>query len=545
MRQATGGVFEQWKVLNVNVSEFPWSVGNTVLTVPQNHVFSATSGAIFFPSDYSQPAGDRVDNGYNGPCNTGLSTNQWAIYTNPAISTPAKLESVFDPSDPKVLTCPLFPNNCLVAFSRNISFFVPNYLTCAISNLSIAHSFPCDPITNTYDLLVRVEYSNEPLTGTLDVNGQSFAITTSPQDCLLTGLPADGLPLNVTAEFSANTECTLTVPSLFTAPVCECCPKKYQVFDGTNWVDPCDCDVNIMGSSNTWQLLDPANCPTSFWDGTKWVLIECCPSQEITDNTEINIWFDNSGSMNDTLPPLDAMIAPGGALRDCLISFYNNDFTLFNERVKVLDFNNDPTNTERFIPLLATERNFDRTPDTSVNKVINITFADESDIYGYGSGPDLFYLAPFDNTQLNGGVAAGNPYEDTYIDDVTAVRAVQNDPSISYDIEGIAFHVASIYDEPGCTYPRPDNVAPCATCTISATPSLCYGNNGTPTWPSFGDLVESTFVDNGVYSGISNLSDLYSTKYVYERDLLEGSTQVYYANRVIAKLNELGISLPC
>ena len=323
----------------------------------------------------------------------------------------------------------------------------------------------------------------------------------------------------------------------------------FKIYNGTTWVNPCDCNVHVRTSDDAWKLLDPASCPTRYWDGTQWCLIEC--TDAITSSTEINIWFDDSGSMNNTLAPLQDMIDTGGPLYNCLIQLYNNDPVLFNERVKVLNFSQAPTGDERFIPLLATERNFDRTADTSVSRVINITFADESDIYGYGSGSgNLYYLAPFDNSQLNGGIPGGDPFEGTYENDVAAVRNVQNDPSITYDIMGLAFHVASIFDETSggqpCTYPRPNNVAPCPTCIITSTPSNCYGNQGQPTWPSFGDLVESTFIDNGVYAGANNLSEFYdSSKYRFGFNLIEGNTSAYYANYVVLKLNQLGIPLTC
>ena len=66
--------------------------------------------------------------------------------------------------------------------------------------------------------------------------------------------------------------------------------SKFKIFDGTNWVDPCDCKVNIRKTDNTWQLLDPANCPTRYWTGTSWCLIECgcvCPDG-YTYNPETN-----------------------------------------------------------------------------------------------------------------------------------------------------------------------------------------------------------------------------------------------------------------
>ena len=89
---------------------------------------------------------------------------------------------------------------------------------CAISDLAAGAQTPCVPATNTYTQVVIVTFSNPPASGNLVVNGQSFAIGTSPQSVTLTGLPANGAPVNVTARFSANTSCSRTENALFTAP---------------------------------------------------------------------------------------------------------------------------------------------------------------------------------------------------------------------------------------------------------------------------------------------------------------------------------------
>ena len=81
----------------------------------------------------------------------------------------------------------------------------------------------CNPSTNTYSNDVTVTYANAPASGNLVVNGQPFAIGTSPQTVTLVGLVADGNAVNVTASFSTDGGCTATVNSLFTAPVsCVC-----------------------------------------------------------------------------------------------------------------------------------------------------------------------------------------------------------------------------------------------------------------------------------------------------------------------------------
>lgn len=51
--------------------------------------------------------------------------------------------------------------------------------------------------------------------------------------------------------------------------------SNFKMFDGTNWIDICDCDVHIKTSA-TWNLLDPWNCVTKYWDGSNWCEVICC-----------------------------------------------------------------------------------------------------------------------------------------------------------------------------------------------------------------------------------------------------------------------------
>ena len=89
---------------------------------------------------------------------------------------------------------------------------------CTISAISAGTTGTCDATTNLYSKEVTITYVVPPVTGSLVVNGQSFPITTSPQTVTLTGLTADGNPVNVTASFSANAACTFTQNNAFTAP---------------------------------------------------------------------------------------------------------------------------------------------------------------------------------------------------------------------------------------------------------------------------------------------------------------------------------------
>lgn len=104
-------------------------------------------------------------------------------------------------------------NACIVTASAG-----QNCAACSITNIIAAAQSLCDPSTNTYTQVISVSYANAPTSGTLDVNGQSFAITSSPQSVNLVGLVADGNPVNVSAEFSDDGACALSSNGLFFAP---------------------------------------------------------------------------------------------------------------------------------------------------------------------------------------------------------------------------------------------------------------------------------------------------------------------------------------
>jgi hypothetical protein len=103
---------------------------------------------------------------------------------------------------------------------------------CATCNISALAAIPSVCSNNTYSVSITVTYSNPPASGTLDVMGQSFPITSSPQIVIINGLTADGLPVNVTASFSADPLCTLTSNALYTAPAsCTSCNANAGTFN--------------------------------------------------------------------------------------------------------------------------------------------------------------------------------------------------------------------------------------------------------------------------------------------------------------------------
>ena len=124
-----------------------------------------------------------------------------------------------------------------------ISLSVVNlvYSQCAITSITTVSTPYCVTGSNLYSQEIIVTYNNPPGGGstTLNVNGKPFAIIGSPQTVVLQNLPTNGLPVNVSASFSSNPGCNLTVNNLFTAPV-NCpgnVPDQINQFGGCDFSD--------------------------------------------------------------------------------------------------------------------------------------------------------------------------------------------------------------------------------------------------------------------------------------------------------------------
>jgi len=119
-----------------------------------------------------------------------------------------------------------FSANTACTYTENSVFTAPANCqsVCTISDVAPGAQTPCVNTTNNYTQQVIVTYSTPPATGSLNVNGQTFAITSSPQTVTLTNLTSNGLAVNVTAAFTANGACTYTENSVFTAPASCLCP---------------------------------------------------------------------------------------------------------------------------------------------------------------------------------------------------------------------------------------------------------------------------------------------------------------------------------
>lgn len=132
----------------------------------------------------------------------------------------------------------------------------------------------------------------------------------------------------------------------------------------------------------------------------------------IDEDTEIKIWFDGSGSMPDTNNDLVEM--RDTVLKDTLLPFYNNDETLYNEKVTTNQFSNEAT-----FDRLAVE------PTVLDDGIINIIFQDEAHTIYHSS------TTSFDDSTRTS----------SYDSDITTLRDKLQNTFPTNQYQGIVFQI--------------------------------------------------------------------------------------------------------
>ncbi|WP_339614639.1 fibronectin type III domain-containing protein [uncultured Winogradskyella sp.] len=89
---------------------------------------------------------------------------------------------------------------------------------CPIRLIELGEQSSCNEINDTYSQEIIISYENAPTSGTLNINEQTFTITTSPQTVTLTGLNSDGIDVDIEAYFTADSECVTLKKRFFEAP---------------------------------------------------------------------------------------------------------------------------------------------------------------------------------------------------------------------------------------------------------------------------------------------------------------------------------------
>ncbi len=251
---------------------------------------------------------------------------QWATYQDAADES--GLSRIWGGIHPPCDDIPGRKNGVIIGqdvFAKAVTYFGGGCSLiepCSINEIADGgNQSACDNGTNTYSHDVTVSYIMAPGSGTLDVNGQSFAITGSPQTVTLTGLTADGSSVNVTASFSDDGACTSTVNDVFTAPT-DCTPVGLINDDCAGAIDLTPALFGVPA----WQTYTREGATQS--------------SAGCQGNADDDIWFIfTAGSSNDYIlaqsvgGQFDAVVEVYSACGGASLGCYNNYGTGDIERV--------------------------------------------------------------------------------------------------------------------------------------------------------------------------------------------------------------------
>lgn len=125
----------------------------------------------------------------------------------------------------------------------------------------------CDVTAGTYSQTITLTYQTAPVNGLIMVQGNVYSLTESPKTLTLTGLIADGNPVDVSVFFTSNPDCSAFYESAFTAPMpCFCLTDLNgngitEVQDllfllaDFGCASACGADVNNDGTSNVSDVL--------------------------------------------------------------------------------------------------------------------------------------------------------------------------------------------------------------------------------------------------------------------------------------------------
>lgn len=229
-----------------------------------------------------------------------------------------------------------------------------------------------------------------------------------------------------------------------------------------------------------WQDLVPLDCNFTF----NTTQLPSAPSG-LDPTFGVQIFFDGSGSMDQVLPQLQAAIV---LLRPCLLQYYNNDVTLYNQRVKVITETN-----ERTIEWLG------RTPSGGATQTVNLVFSNESyPIYTNDTNVN-FYVDPM---VFLPNIARTSQY---------TLDIVSTNSSMSNSRKGIIYRVINTAD--------------------SNTNNFTKG------------FYQAVFKGQFNYAGSYGLSQNLFATLVDDVDAF--GSAVYFKNLIVSGMNSIGFNLSC
>ena len=180
------------------------------------------------------------------------------------------------------------------ACTQTLAYTAPG-CNCNIDLFQAQQGF-CDGPSNSFELTGSIEYSFPPVSGTLTItanNGTTNFDTIinapfiSPQTWGISGIPANGSNITITATFSSNAGCTASLNTV-APPDCSC-PANIGTFnttiigDGQNNYQLCFGDILEIQSNNNYTFSNiasapPAPAPYGYNPGIGYLMYSCPPT---------------------------------------------------------------------------------------------------------------------------------------------------------------------------------------------------------------------------------------------------------------------------
>lgn len=124
---------------------------------------------------------------------------------------------------------------------------------CAITDLVLDEQSACNPSDGLYDQALTLSFDFSGEAGDVVVNGVAFAVFNNSAEVLLEDLVADGAPVTLLVEFTADNSCTAAFFDAFTAPAACPCSLSAEVVS----VGDCDPLSNTFDASIELTVLNP------------------------------------------------------------------------------------------------------------------------------------------------------------------------------------------------------------------------------------------------------------------------------------------------
>lgn len=341
---------------------------------------------------------------------------------------------------------------------------------------------PVTPPTPIAPQTIQLNCGDTHNTG-LDVGNVTYEFNTTNTGDVDIVISGNDVPVKFTVEWDGNTQTTeyIGLDTFDAQLLAEGVPQS-EIATGDPSTKNTTLTINKTAANPS---LVKVNALAPLINDSYTLTVNCPapPPVVIVQTTQINIWFDSSGSMNATLSPLLGMVQNN--LKSCLVQFYNNDSAEYDKYVKVRNWPD-----ERTISRVSFE------PDVlGATNVINIIFQDEGQIIYHPS------TSSFTGTQSS-----------VYLTDIQNYYNIINANSGGY-ISALIFQVEF----------------------------------SSPAYTGFKGLMQAVENGTGLYAGTNGLFGQNNVKFYYDiQDGVSYSSDPdYYRDFIIQGINDLGFSITC